>query len=172
MTDHLLDIEIDRLTNSIENAVTGEVFETKVVRLGNVDARLIKKGDWLFDWKSELARTEREIYTLCTSENPTVWQGLLSISPQKDHIFMHLLESAKFNRSALKTYVGVPGNLVAYACQCSFEQGYEGFVAFDAKTALIPHYEKSLGATWFRGNRMFIETQAASLLIAQYFDKK
>ena len=82
---------------------------------------------------------------------------------------MHLIESAKFNKGKTKVYFGVPGNLVAYACKYSVEKGYEGFLAFDAKTALIKHYEESLNATHFRGLRMFIETKAAMKLISQYF---
>jgi len=82
---------------------------------------------------------------------------------------MHLIESAKFNKSQNKVYLGVPGNLVAFACKVSVEMGYEGFIAFDAKTALIKHYQDTLHATHFRGLRMFIETNAALRLIKQYF---
>jgi hypothetical protein len=82
---------------------------------------------------------------------------------------MHLIESAKFNKGKDKVYYGVPGNLVAFACKLSVDMGYEGFLAFDAKTELIKHYQKSLGATHFRGLRMFIETHAALKLISQYF---
>ena len=82
---------------------------------------------------------------------------------------MHLSESAKFNIGKNKVYLGVPGNLVAFACKVSVDKGYEGFLAFDAKTALIKHYEQSLHATHFRGLRMFIETSAALRLISQYF---
>ena len=82
---------------------------------------------------------------------------------------MHLIESAKFNKGKTKVYFGVPGNLVAYACKYAVDKGYEGFLAFDAKTALIKHYEESLNATHFRGLRMFIETKAAMKLISQYF---
>ena len=82
---------------------------------------------------------------------------------------MHLIESAKFNKGKTKVYLGVPGNLVAFACKVSVDKGYEGFLAFDAKTALIKHYEQSLHATHFRGLRMFIETSAALKLISQYF---
>ena len=96
-------------------------------------------------------------------------QGLLCIEDKKDHIFLHLLESAKFNKGKQKVYLGVAGNLVAFACKISFEKGYEGFVAFDSKTALIKHYEQTLGATHFRGQRMFIETRAATQLVAKYF---
>jgi hypothetical protein len=59
--------------------------------------------------------------------------------------------------------------IVAYACKISVDKGYEGFLAFDAKSALIKHYEQSLQATHFRELRMFIETRAALKLISQYF---
>lgn len=48
-------------------------------------------------------------------------------------------------------------------------KGYEGFLAFDAKSAIIKHYEQSPGATHFPVLPMFIETSAALRLIAQYF---
>ncbi|HEY3369804.1 MAG TPA: hypothetical protein VGK10_03085 [Prolixibacteraceae bacterium] len=82
---------------------------------------------------------------------------------------MHLTESSKFNKGKNKIYLGVPGNLVAYACKVSVDKGYHGFLAFDAKTSLIKHYEESLYATHFRGKRMFIETNAALRLISKYF---
>lgn len=164
-----LDIEIDKLTNSIENAITGEVFDTEVVRLTAQDEKQIKKKDWQFDWKKELKDTTKEVYKLTTTNNQTVIQGLLSVEDKGDHIFMHLLESAMFNKRKEKMYVGVPGNLVAYACKVAFEKGHEGFVAFDSKTVLVEHYRKTLGATLFRGQRMYIETNAASALVTRYF---
>ena len=82
---------------------------------------------------------------------------------------MHIIESAKFNKNKDKVYFGVPGNLVAYACKVSVDNGYEGFLAFDAKTVLIKHYQETLYATHFRGLRMFIDTTAAKRLILQYF---
>lgn len=62
---------------------------------------------------------------------------------------MHLIESAKFNKGKMKVYLGVPGNLVAYVCKLSVYKSYEGFLAFDAKSVLIKHYEQSLHATHF-----------------------
>jgi hypothetical protein len=50
---------------------------------------------------------------------------------------MHLIESAKFNKGKNKIYIGVPGNLVAFACKLSFDKGYDGYLAFDAKTVLV-----------------------------------
>lgn len=164
-----LDFEIDKLTNSIENTATQEVFDTEVVRLTLNDISQIKKSDWEFDWSEEIKDKTKEVYKLTTINNPTILQGLLSIEDKQDHIFMHLIESSRFNKGKDKVYFGVPGNLVAYACKVSFEKGYQGFLAFDAKTALIKHYQESLYATHFRGLRMFIETNAALLLTSKYF---
>jgi len=66
-------------------------------------------------------------------------------------------------------YAGVPGNMVAFACKLSMENGYEGVVAFDAKTVLIKHYEETLYAKHYRGTKMYIDVQAARRLINQYF---
>ena len=48
MAINYLDFEIDKLTNSIENAISGEVFDTTIVRLYPADGRQIKKSDWVF----------------------------------------------------------------------------------------------------------------------------
>ncbi|GAB4018635.1 hypothetical protein [Spirosoma koreense] len=164
-----LAFDVDRLTNSIENVLTGEVFDTEIVRLASLDIRQIRRMDWLFNWHKELRDTTKEVYKLTTVNNPAIIQGLVSIEDKQDHIFMHLIESSAFNKGKDKVYFGVPGNLVAYACKVSINRGYEGFVAFDAKSELIKHYQDTLQATHFRGLRMFIETKAALRLIAHYF---
>ncbi len=166
----MFDFEIDKLTNSIENALTGEVFDTEIARIHFGDSgKEIKKTDWLFNWKKETQIANRQVFKLITPQNPKIIHGLLSLENKDDHIFMHLLESAKFNKGVSKIYLGVPANLVAYACKVAFENKYDGFVAFDAKSALIQHYEKTLGATHFRGLKMFIETNAAKKLVNRYF---
>ncbi|MDP2887956.1 MAG: hypothetical protein Q8P34_03195 [Bacteroidota bacterium] len=43
------DFEIDKLTNSIENKVTGEVFDTEVTHIYFEDSRQIKRKDWVFE---------------------------------------------------------------------------------------------------------------------------
>lgn len=164
-----LEFVIDKLTNSIENTTTGEVFDTEIIRLGEQDIKYIKKAEWQFNWSKEIRDKDKEVYKLTTVNNAEIIQGLLSIEDKQDHIFMHLIESASFNKKKNKMYLGVPGNLVAYACKVSVEKGYEGFVAFDAKSALIKHYQETLFATHFRGLRMFIDTTAAYRLISKYF---
>ena len=167
--DRLADFEVDKLTNSIENSTTGETFDTEIVRLSIRDLKLIDKKNWIFDWRAEIKDQTKEVYKLSTVNNPSIIQGLISIEEKQDHVFMHLVESAAFNKGKEKVYIGVPGNLVAFACKVSDERGHEGFVAFDSKTVLIGHYQRTLGAIQLRGQRMYLDDRAAQKLIYQYF---
>lgn len=165
-----LDFIIDKLTRSIQNVVTGDSFQTDITLISVQDLKVLtKKNGWVFDWKYELKQPEREVYKLTIVNNPLVIQGLISIEIRHDHIYMHLVESAGFNKGKSKMYEGVPGNLVAFACRLSFQRGFEGNVSFISKTQLINHYEKTLGALHVGGRIMIIETKAALHLINRYF---
>lgn len=167
-----LDFWVDKLTNSIENVVTGDSFTTEVSLLSKAELKLVsKKSNWLFNWQSEYKDPKKDIYKLTISGNPNVIQGLICLEIKTDHVYMHLVESAPFNKGKSKMYAGVPGNLVAFACKVSFQRGYEGNVSFIAKTQLIEHYQKTLGAFHFGGRIMIIETQAALKLIDKYFKR-
>ena len=166
------DIEIDKLTRSIENAITGDSFKTEVLELTPKDIKSLKKADWLFDWKAEAKQKDKSIYKLVIIDNPAIIQGLISLQDRGDHIFMPLIESSKFNKGTRKVYLGVPGNLVAFACKLSFDKGYGGYISFESKTKLIAHYQKSLGDHVLFGNIMAIDTSAANKLIEQYFPEK
>lgn len=101
-----IDIEIDKLTNSIENRITNDSFQTEVLILEKADLKHIsKKNGWLFDWKAEFQLPDRNVYKLTITGNPTIIQGLISISERKDHVFMHLIESASYNRGSDKIYL-------------------------------------------------------------------
>jgi len=165
-----LDFVIDKLTNSIQNTITGDSFPTEVSRLTIKDLKVTtKKNGWLFDWKKEVNNDKKDVYKLTIVNNPNIIQGAVSLSIESDHIFMNLLESAPFNLSKGKMYEGVAGNLVAFACKLSFQHDLDGFVAFMAKTKLIEHYEKTLGAVHIGGQRMIIPTHSAKLLVEKYF---
>lgn len=163
------DIEIDKLTRSIENAISGDSFKTQILKLSAKDIKALKKSDWLFDWKTEVKQTNKTVCKLIIIGNETVIQGLISLHDRGDHIFISLIECNKFNRGAKKLYLGVPGNLVAFACQLSFDKGYEGYVSFESKTKLKGHYQQTLGAHILFGNFMAINTKTARHLIDQYF---
>lgn len=168
-----LDFLIDKLTNSIENVQTGDSFPTIISLLSTQDLKsTTKKRGWQFDWKYELKQPEREVYKLTIPNNLSIIQGLISVEIKSDYIYLHLVESAPFNKGKSKVYTGVPGNLVAFACRLSFQRGFDGNVSFISKTQLIDHYVNSLGAIHFGGRLMIIETGAAINLIDKYFKNK
>jgi hypothetical protein len=165
-----IDIEIDALTNSIKNIISGDSFPTDITLITKTDLKSVtKRIGWQFDWKLELTYPERDIYKLTIVNNQTIIQGLISLEVKSDYVFMHLVESAPFNKGKTKIYSGVPGNLVAFACKLSFQRGHEGNVAFISKTQLIDHYVETLGAIHFGGRLMIIDTNAALKLIHKYF---
>ena len=103
-----MEIEIDKLINSIENTVSGDVFDTEVVQMFAKDIKQIKKADWQFKWQEQVKLSDRETYKLVIKDNQKIIQGLISLSDQGDHLYMHLIESAKFNKGKNKIYAGVP----------------------------------------------------------------
>lgn len=167
---YLLEFKIDKLTNSIENVLTGDSFTTDIILLTKSDLKNVtKKNDWDFNWAYEFNQPDREVFKLTIVNNPNVIQGLISLTIKQDNVFMHLIENSPFNKGKNKVYAGVPGNLVAFACKLSFQRGCDGYVSFIAKTKLIHHYKNILGAIHVGGNLMIINTEAAAKLIDKYF---
>lgn len=82
-----IDIEIDKLTNSVENVITGDSFHTDVSLIDNIDLKTItKKNGWLFNWGKEYKQPDRDVYKLTIAGNPDVIQGLVSITEREDHV--------------------------------------------------------------------------------------
>jgi len=169
---HLQDFHVDKLTNSIENVVSKDSFKTDILPLSPKDLKTItKKNGWRFDWAEEFKDPDRTVYKLVIVNNVDVIQGLISLTPEHDNVFMHLIETAPFNFGKNKMYEGVPGNLVAFACRQSFLRGTDGYVSFRSKTKLIDHYSETLGAIHYGGHLMIINTDAALKLIEKYFEQ-
>ena len=59
----LLDFIVDKLTNSIQNTISGDSFATEVLRLTKADLKQVtKKNGWNFDWKLELSDNTKEVF--------------------------------------------------------------------------------------------------------------
>ena len=160
---------IDKITNSIEDAVTNNSHDTEIVVVSQPDLKSITKKDgWRFNWKTEHKNETRTIYKLTISGDVTI-QGLISLEPMDNYVEMHLIETAPHNYGQDKKYLGVAGNLVAFACKMSFDLGFEGYVAFTSKTEIIQHYADSLGATLIFRDRMSISTIPAKKLVNSYY---
>ncbi len=160
---------IDKITNSIEDAITGKSLDTEILPANKSDLKtILKKNGWRFNWKSEINNEEKQVYKLAI-KNDAMVQGLISLQVMENFIEMHLIETAPHNFGKEKKYMGVAGNLVAYACKLSFESGFEGYVAFTAKTELIEHYKQTLDAELIFKDRMTISTLPAKKLVNSYY---
>ncbi|MDE6600594.1 MAG: hypothetical protein K2K90_00235 [Lachnospiraceae bacterium] len=82
-----------------------------------------------------------------------------------------IVETAPHNYSHTGKYEGVGAHLFAIACQVSFDAGYDGFVAFTSKSDLVEYYKEKLNAGVFRDRRMYIDEEAAQILLDKYMRK-
>ena len=163
-----MDIEVDKLTNSIENRITGDSFDTQIINLEEFDLKDLKTG-WNFDWIAEY-RSEASVFKLIIENNIHIIQGLVSLNFKEDFVFLELIESADFNIGRNKVYNGVAGNMFAFACKESWDSGNYGYISFNAKSNLIQHYSKMLGAKQIGNSQlMVIEPKEALILIKKYY---
>ena len=77
-----LDFEVDKLTNSIENVISGDSFPTDVVIISKDDlVSVTKKNDWQFDWKYEFKHPERDVFKLAIPANFLSREGMMETFP-------------------------------------------------------------------------------------------
>ena len=164
-----ISVLIDKVTNSIEHAKSGKIYETDVLPLTKDEIKtVLKKNGWQFNWRTEFKETNHQLFKLVIKQDSQI-QGLLSIEVMDGYIEMHLIENAPHNFGKSKTYMGVAGNLVAFACMMSFELGFDGYLSFRPKTELFEHYQETLGAERIFRDRMQIATDSAKKLVNSYY---
>ena len=165
-----IDIEIDALTESVVEISTGKIYKTHVSKATLKFLNTIhKKNGWKFNWKKEEKEKNRLIYKLVLKSNKSILLGLISFETKEDHVHIHLVEKAPNEFGMSKKYEGIGGNLFSFGCKYSQEIGFDGVVAFYAKTNLIHHYSVTLGAVLLNNQRMFILSKQANFLINKYF---
>ncbi len=72
-TKYHLEIEIDKLTNSIINTISGDSFPTDVHPANKADLKnATKKNGWLFNWASESNLKDRQVFKLTIRNNPEI----------------------------------------------------------------------------------------------------
>ena len=131
---------------------------------------------WLFDW----SKTEKRAYKILALyvEGDNRIQGAISIreNPQNRTIEIDIVESAPlpFNSSYNKKikdkeYNGVGICLFVEVCKRSFENGYDGYVEFTAKSNLVKYYMDNMRAIPIDAQRMYINTSGAKWLIEKYY---
>lgn len=173
MQKQKVDICIDALTECLIDAESGKEVETVYQK---VDCRITeklaeeyRKDGWLFDW-SIPQKEGCGVYELFVKGEEQV-QGRVAFVKDKGYTYLQLVEAAPQNRKGSAKYIGVGAHLFAIACKHSFEDGNDGYVQFESKTKLIRYYQEKLGAKLIAGNSMYLDTEAALVLVNQYFRK-
>jgi hypothetical protein len=148
---------------------TGIRKSANITRMQPRDVSTMKPG-WTpgFNWRLYFRYKNVELYKIMVSGSTRI-EGALALEPREDHVWVHLIEKAPFNRGVTEQYQYVAHHLFAFAAYRSFQMGLDGFVAFEAKTGLIEHYRRTYGAIQIgNGLRMFIPDLAAKQLIDVY----
>ena len=89
-TNEYFDIEIDKLTHSIENRKDGSVYDTEVIQMFAKDMSQIKKAEWHFNWHTEISNRNRRVYKLVICDKISIIQGLLSFEVKTDHMTIYI----------------------------------------------------------------------------------
>lgn len=162
-----IDIHIDRLTRSVIDQETGTSYRTVVLPVDDTFINTYgREIEFVFDWGVELKNPNRKVFKVVLADQEHITLGMISLEITVDHIFVHLVERGGGHKNS---YLGVGGNLFAYACKFAFDLGMRGHVAFIPKTKLIQHFSVTLGTIVLLNGRMGILEDAARRLIEIYF---
>lgn len=146
---------------------SGELYQVDFHPLQPVDIKQGMRGwEKSFNWSIYFGYRNVELYKLVIQGNDEI-QGAIALERKADHVYVHLIEGAPHNRFH-KVFDFVGETLVAFACQRSYDFGFEGFVALDAKTHLIAYYARNMLAMHIGGGRMIINEANARKLIMLY----
>jgi hypothetical protein len=176
--DKGLDVWIDDLTPCLIDRATGEIVDTEYRQVTQAGLKsLQKQGGWQFDWVAQWRNQEpnSEFYKLAVKGSKEV-QGVMHIVLERGHVEGKLIETAPHNLGKQGKYKGVGAHLTAIAIKRSQEKGNEGWMCFTAKTALVEHYQRELGAEILfdtgSGVRMQIDPITAQRLVEKYIKKQ
>lgn len=160
-----VDVIIDKVTDCLEVTSTGELVSTHFKEVVTRFKRVDNKG-WKFDW----AKTQDNGYTVFELfvDGEAEVQGRISMRIDGGVADVDIVEVAPHNYGHAGKYYGVGAHLFAIACNYSYNNNCDGVVAFTAKSDLIEHYQKTLGAQIAIGRRMYIDERAAYELMNKY----
>lgn len=122
--------------------------------------------EFLFDWKS---KTVPDSIKIALVGDKIELIGMVEFAREQVNKVNHLYlieVSTEFRGSA------AAGKLFAYVAKDSLEQGFDGFVIFEAKTVLIEYYILKYGAKKITsdGRRLYFDTEASKLLVEKYLE--
>ena len=168
-----VDITIDSFTDCLIHTATGIKYDTEYRMVKRTitasEAGELKLNGWNFDW-SIPHKKGYEVYELLVKGEDEI-QGMIALRHVRDEFYTHvdIVEAAPWNIGKSGRYKGVGAHLFAIACKLSWDVGNEGYVQFTAKSQLVEHYRRTLGAKSINQQLMYIDSYSAIDLIKKYF---
>lgn len=168
-----VDVYVDELTPCLRRLKDNKIVDTEVFEIKPTKKEF---SNWEFDWTVPV-KQGYSVYAIKAKGDERI-QGLVAMKSDKRNLAYDVLiaESAPFNNPHHKTFIkkeyeGIGAHLFAEAVKRSFADGFGGAVFFVAKTNLIEHYEKELGARLInpKSRKMFIDERAAQKLYDKYY---
>lgn len=159
-------------TYLLQNAITLNSNGFKYdVTATSIDIPEIKKhkDQFGFDFVA-LKKKGLFVYKICRCNEEDILQGLVCFVPNMGILDCYNMEMNNFNKRGSSVYNGVGKCMVALCCKISFDLGFQGFITFEAKSKLVPYYER-LGAKRISYIRMAIDSGVAKKLVDIYFKK-
>lgn len=163
-----VNITIDEFTDCLIDRKNNQIVETEYKKL-EYPIHKTQFSTWKFDW-SITQKNGYTIYELFV-KGKSIVEGRISLNIDGGVANVDIVETAPHNYGHNGKYEGVGGHLFAIACKVSMENGYDGVVAFDAKSNLVEYYKEKLKAVEIFPRRMVIFEEAAQILIDKYFRK-
>lgn len=145
---------------------TGKKLDATIEKLIKSAIKKLKGNKkFTFDWSLEI---ENDVYKINLIDEEEIL-GLVSIIdyPEEFRLHINLIESSKEHREKKKLLDNIPGCLIAFVCQLSFERGYEGFVSLVPKTELVKYYKERYGFEQM-GNQMAVYYELSNSIIEKY----
>ena len=124
----------------------GEEYEAVIERASDSDLKKVKRErKFGFDWT---LYGDCDVYKLRRKGSVEIL-GLMAIQEKPQLGFQYVeiiaIQSSKLNIGSRKMYDNIAGCLIAYACKAALENGCDGYVRVQPKTALYNLYITKYG---------------------------
>ena len=127
-----IEVIIDKLTPCLIEVSTGKEVQTVFSVASEDDISGLAESGWLFDWTADELRNTN-VYKLLIKGDDII-HGLVSTEVIRGAVYVHLVESAPYNRGTNKQYEGVGGHLFAIAMKLSVVMVLAGIFSLMPKT--------------------------------------
>ena len=133
------------------------IFDDKEIK----NFKLLNEFGYVFDWTKKSSNISITVGLIVNGDI----SGLVEFERRADHLYnyMWLIEAADNYKGTT-----VAGKLMAYVGRDSLQQGFDGFVMFEPKSALYEYYITKYGAKPLTGRNLMFDTEATKELIRKY----